>query len=513
MQTRLLNTDRWLYLFLIVHLIAWTAVPALVRWNLPLDSIEGTIWGHQLEWGYDKNPFMNGWLTALATYLSSPSGWMIYLFSQLSVVICLYTTWLIARQILPRTYALISVMILEGIQYYNFHAIDFNDNTLELGLWGLTTYFFYRALRSRSLPSWIATGFFAALGMMAKYYTAILLAGMALFLLLNKNNRQQLSTKAPYIGLMIFILVILPHTIWLFYHDFITVTYVFDRTSTEPSLINHLFFPAQFAWQQFEAFIPALILFGFLLIGKKPLLNPSKTALSTFDKQFLFYVGAGPFLLTLLLSILFGIKLRAGWGMPLQSLWGVILFAFIQPRLSETKLKAFIATIFSIMTLFLSGYAYSLIYSKDTSSANFAGREMSAYITQLWHEKYHTKLEYVAGSRWAGGNVGFYSEDHPAVMIEWNEKIAPWIDVKEMKKKGAIFIWDITGNEELPAEVKQQYPNLSEPIILEFDWKRNYYGLPPARIGIAFLPPEGMEVKAVPKKVIKHSRKKKKKKH
>ena len=48
---------------------------------------------------------------------------------------------------LPKSYALIALLLLEGIQYFNFHAIDFNDNTLELGLWGLTIYFFYQALR------------------------------------------------------------------------------------------------------------------------------------------------------------------------------------------------------------------------------------------------------------------------------------------------------------------------------------------------------------------------------
>ena len=82
------TSAHWFYLFLFVHLIFWTAVPALVRDNLPLDSIEGTIWGHQLQWGYDKNPFLNGWLTALAAYIGGQSGWMIYLFSQLSVCIC-----------------------------------------------------------------------------------------------------------------------------------------------------------------------------------------------------------------------------------------------------------------------------------------------------------------------------------------------------------------------------------------------------------------------------------------
>jgi len=66
-----LNPTPWVILFLMTHLLAWTLVPALVRYNLPLDAIEGTVWGHQLELGYDKNPMLNGWLTALATYGST----------------------------------------------------------------------------------------------------------------------------------------------------------------------------------------------------------------------------------------------------------------------------------------------------------------------------------------------------------------------------------------------------------------------------------------------------------
>ncbi|MBV9575932.1 MAG: glycosyltransferase family 39 protein, partial [Gammaproteobacteria bacterium] len=188
MNTALKNlpTERYVYIFIGLHLILWTIVPILVRYNLPLDSIEGTIWGHQLEWGYDKNPFLNGWLTALATYIDGQSGWMVYLFSQISVAICFWATWQLAKKILTPLYAFISILILEGVQYYNFHAIDFNDNTLELGLWALTIYFFYKALCAHTKRSagiaWILTGLFAALGMMAKYYTAALLAAMALFL-------------------------------------------------------------------------------------------------------------------------------------------------------------------------------------------------------------------------------------------------------------------------------------------------------------------------------------------
>lgn len=488
------QATRWFYLFVFMHLICWTLVPICVRYNLPLDSIEGTIWGRQLQWGYDKNPFLNGWLTALATFLDGHSGWMIYLFSQISVSLCFWAVWQLGKKILSPTYALIAVMILEGIQYFNFHAIDFNDNTLELSLWALTSYFFYQTLSSNSSVSqrhlyWILTGIFAGLGMMAKYYTAILLTSMTLFLFLNANNRKQLTTLSPYLGLTAFIIILLPHCIWLFFHDFITVTYVIKRTTNPPSWINHIFFPAQFAWQQWEVFLPACVLFLLLLIGKKPLLNPQKIKLNLFDKEFLFYLGAGPFLLTIFLSLLLGIKLRAGWGMPLLSLWGILILAFIQPRMSQIKLHFFIAILFIFMGGLLGGYSLSHIQSNTPSSSNFPGDEIAKTITTAWKEVYHTKLSYVAGSRWVGGNIGFYSPDQPAVFIEWNKKKAPWIDLNDLQQKGAVFVWSITDGEQMPIRIQTQFPRLLKPISLEFSWRRNCYHLPPIKIGVAFLPP------------------------
>lgn len=490
--TKNIDARLWLYIFICFHLFCWTLVPAIVRYNLPLDAIEGTIWGHQLEWGYDKNPFMNGWLTALATYLDGQSGWMVYLFSQLSVVACFWAVWQIAKKMLPPVYALISVLLLEVIQYYNFHSIDFNDNTLELGLWGLTIYFFYNALRSPGKWPWIMTGVFAALGMMAKYYTAALLTGMALFLILDANNRKQLKTLPPYLGMIAFTVIILPHTIWLFFHDFITVNYVFKRTSSVPSWTNHIIYPIRFAWQQFEAFLPALVLFLFLLPGKRPRLAPQKTPVSTFNKAFLFYVGLGPFLFTMLLSVIFGIYLRAGWGMPLLSLWGIILLTYIQPNITKAKIYTFLSAIFILLCVMLGAYSISLIDSPDPSSANFPGREIAEKITTDWNKTYHSQLTYVGGSRWVGGNIEFYSKDHPAVYIEWDKSRAPWINENDLRAKGGVFVWEITNNETMPESVRARFPALQNTTVTEFMWHRNSRNLPPIKIGMAVLPPEKM---------------------
>jgi len=482
--------ERWFYIFLLIHLLCWTLGPALIRYNLPLDAIEGTIWGNQLEWGYDKNPYLNGWLTALANHLCS-SDWIIYFFSQLSVVACFWAVWQLAKKMLNPMYALVAVLLLEGIQYYNFHAIDFNDNTLELGLWALAAYAFYQALKNNQSHAWILTGLWCGLGLMAKYYTLALLVGMFLLFVSDKNYRRYLTSLPPYLGLLTFVIVILPHVVWLFFHHFITVTYVFARASSPPSWTNHFFFATQFAWQQFEAFLPGLILFLLLLLGKKPRRTFSPL-LKNEDRLFLLFVGVGPFLLTLGLSILGGVNLRAGWGMPLLSLWGILLTAWVQPRLSPQKLHAFMMAIFCTMSLLVGGYCLYPIYNAATS-ANYPGQTIAATITKAWHDQFHTKLDYVAGSRWVGGNIEFYSSDHPSVFIEWNPQHAPWINHHAINEKGAVFIWEISSHESLPSEVQKQFPRLGKPIVLEFAWQRSTHETTPVKIGMAILPPQHVE--------------------
>ncbi len=457
-----------------------------------MDAMEGTTWGHQLLLGYDKNPFLNAWLTRLALFLNDGSVWTIYLFSQLSVAICFWATFSLGKKILPPIYALIGVLLLESIQYYNLHAIDFNDNTLELALWSLTILFFYQASLKNKLSDWLLTGLFAGLGMMAKYYTAMLLIPMGLFLLMNSIARQQLKHLKIYAGLLVFIAIILPHTIWLFFHDFITIHYAIGRVSNAPALLNpllnHLQSPLRFTWQQFEVLLPALFLFAILLLNKKPALT-TLPPLNNFDKTFLFWVGAGPFLLTVLLSVFFGMKLRAGWGQPLFSLWGIILIRTFTPRLSREGLISFLGLLAALSIVMMSVYSIALIRAKEHSSANFPGQIIARELTQQWEKKYHTPLGFVAGPRWIAGNIAFYSHDHPDVYIDWDNKISSWIHENELRKTGAIFVWDPTEAIQISEkDIRARFPELGEVNIMHFFWMRNNK-MKPIEIKVAFLPP------------------------
>ncbi len=483
------TATRWFLAFILTHLTAWTLAPIFIRFTLPMDSMEGALWGRQLEWGYDKNPFMNGWLTALALKIDGHTGWAIYLFSQLSVAICFWAIWQISKKIVPPIYALIAVLVLEGMQYYSFHAIDFNDNTLELAMWALTALFFYQALRGSQIRDWVLTGFFAGLGMMTKYYIAMLLLPMFILLLTNSQCREQFKKPGLYLGALVFLAVITPHFVWLFSHDFVTLTYAEDRVASAPSWVNHLFFPAQFAWQQLEVLLPALFLFSVLWIGKKPWWLEPRIKISRFDKSFLCWIGLGPFLFTVLLSTITGIKLRAGWGQPLLSLWGLLFVVWLQPYLTPAKIYRFITVVFAFLALTVSAYCIALVRADETSSANFPGQKIAAVFTQKWHDQYHTPLKYVAGARWLAGNIAFYSNDRPQVYIDWNPRLSSWINEKDFNEKGAIFVWDLSETQKVTQdEVKKRFAKMSKPQLYEFAWLRNK-NAPPVKIMVSFLPP------------------------
>ena len=42
----------WFWIICLVHLLAWTIAPTIIRHNVPFDTIEGIVWGNQWQWGY-----------------------------------------------------------------------------------------------------------------------------------------------------------------------------------------------------------------------------------------------------------------------------------------------------------------------------------------------------------------------------------------------------------------------------------------------------------------------------
>src|ERR1700728_267577 len=92
-----------LAVFLVVHALVWTALPALLYFNLPLDVIEAMTYGREWQLGYDQ---------------------------------------------------LAALLIIDGMHYFNLSAVKFNHNVIEMPLWALAGFAFHAALRAGKLRHW-----------------------------------------------------------------------------------------------------------------------------------------------------------------------------------------------------------------------------------------------------------------------------------------------------------------------------------------------------------------------
>src|SRR6266404_7074703 len=122
--------------FLALHLLVWTALPALLYPNLPLDLIEALTYGREWQLGYDKLPPLPWWLIE-GTYRLFGSDTALYLVAQATVVAAFCLVWVLARRLVGPLGALVAVLIVDGLHYFNFTAPKFNHDVIQLPLWAL----------------------------------------------------------------------------------------------------------------------------------------------------------------------------------------------------------------------------------------------------------------------------------------------------------------------------------------------------------------------------------------
>src|SRR5436309_3911996 len=108
-----------------LHLVVWTLIPILTYRNLQLDLAEGLALGPEWQLGYWKHPPLP-WLIEALAYRIAGDVRIVYLLGPLACVIALYALWRLALQVTTAQNALIAVLALEGLHFFNFTAVKFN---------------------------------------------------------------------------------------------------------------------------------------------------------------------------------------------------------------------------------------------------------------------------------------------------------------------------------------------------------------------------------------------------
>ena len=151
-------------LFLLFHLIVWTLVPSVSNVNLPLDTIEALAWGSNLDWGFNKHPPFSAFAVELFYQLFGNQDWVYYLLSQIFVITAFFAVFKLSDEFFKdKNLALLSVLLLEGIYFYNFTTPEFNVNISQLPFWAFSIYFTWRCIKFDKAIDYIFLGLFIGL--------------------------------------------------------------------------------------------------------------------------------------------------------------------------------------------------------------------------------------------------------------------------------------------------------------------------------------------------------------
>src|SRR5436309_9759134 len=168
---------------LALHLAVWTILPILTCPNLQLDLVEDLALGKEWQLGYWKHPPLPWWIADLSYRLTGTVD-ALYLLGPLAAVICFYAVWKLARELTDEITALIAVLALQGMHYYNFSVVKFAHDQVQLPFWAFTGLFFYRGLRRGQLVDLALAVVFLVFAFWSIFAAFAFVASLALLLLI-----------------------------------------------------------------------------------------------------------------------------------------------------------------------------------------------------------------------------------------------------------------------------------------------------------------------------------------
>ena len=400
------------FIFALAHIIIWTAIPTITNKNLPLDVIEALAWGSNLDWGFNKHPPGSAFFPEVFFQIFGPQDWAFYLLSSIFVVIAFTYVFKFAFEIFGNLkLSLISVLILESIYFYNFTTPEFNVNVSQLPFWSLVVYYSWKIYNTNKIRFFdcFLIGLFAAIGFLSKYlFVYLLVSIILLFTYLIFIKKIKKFDFKYLIIIEVFIVLLIPHIVWLFSNDFITVTYGLKRTGLEESdLLNHIQYPLTFLLKQLGTLIPFFFLI-WLLVKK------FKFKVNLKDKKiiFLLFINILPIFLIFFTSLIMGSKIRTMWMTPFYLFFGVLFIYLFQSQIDLKKLRSFLYGF--LFLFFLSPVLYSYISISQTDKrTDYPGKEIARKVQIVWDQDFDKEIEFVTGDEWKAGNLSYHLKSRP----------------------------------------------------------------------------------------------------
>jgi 4-amino-4-deoxy-L-arabinose transferase-like glycosyltransferase len=201
----------------------WAIIPGLYFGNLHTDTLEAIYWGHDLAWGYSKHPPVLTWILSTIVHPGLAAIFIIVAFGQLAAALTSYYVYFTVMRIADRPTAIVASCLMMLSSTAAFYSVQVNHNSILVPFCAAALYYGLEFLEERRLWSAIWFSLAVGLGALTKYEIVFALVPLIALCLSIPRYRTAFLSWGTVISIVIVGSMILPHLIWQWEHDWVSV--------------------------------------------------------------------------------------------------------------------------------------------------------------------------------------------------------------------------------------------------------------------------------------------------
>ena len=431
--------------WLMVHATVWTLAAWLSRANLDLsgDMAENYVWGIEWQAGYDKHPPLFAWICAAWFSVMPRTDLSYFALSFVNVAVGLLGVGALARRFLPTDAAVVAALVLGLSPLTTGLAMKFNANAVQLSVWPWAAVAFVAFMQGGRWRHAIACGALAALALMGKYFSVVLVLALVVVALAVPAWRARLRGAGPWLALLAGLMVLLPHLVWLFDQHFLTLRYASRRS--EGSLGEALLRLANYSVAQLGYLLPgALFLLWSVRSGERRTAATQvvRSVLRPSLHRELWWLALAPMFVVAAIAVAARTPMASVWGMAqwfaVTALWLAVLGQQgIAPRSDWLRRALPVYWVGVLLAAAAVGYAEA---RRGSEAATVPRAELAHAVQTLWRERFGGTLPIVAGSGADVMSVAFYAPGASRWWCPTAPTATPWLTAADWRRVGGALV-------------------------------------------------------------------------
>lgn len=433
--------ERTMALLLTAYAAVWTIYGTVAKssQDLHFDIGEMFAWSHEVVWSAPTHPPLGAWIMRAWFSVMPVADWSFYLLAMIVATVGLWIAWRIAGRYLSAEKRVVGVLLMTFVPFYNFHALKYNASSILTPFWAATTWWFLLSFETRR-PGWaVLAGVAAAAAMLGKYWSILLLAGLALGGLSDPRRAAYFRSPAPWLTMAAGAIGVAPHVIFIATHRFSTVSFAMTahETTFAMALGWSLYFLASVL-----GYIAAPVVLSALttypsLAAIKDSIWPSNP-----ERRIFIVTFAAPVILAAVVAVAVRARLDPLWMICGMTLLPVVLLA--SPLLSIDRAAAIrllaLAIVFPLLALVAAPVAAIVIHRNGVPNYESQYSLIAKAVAQAWNAHTSKPLRVVGSFRTVVDGSNPYFSTRPATFAITSPWRTPWVDDDRIARDGiALF--------------------------------------------------------------------------